>query len=110
MIVKIEKSPKEHKRFRVTMDNGKTYDFGLDVGNTYLDHGDKIKRYNYLQRHLANKTEEQLILNLVPSPSLFSALILWGPYVTMEQNVNFLNTLWEYKHKGVEFDFFHFFE
>lgn len=41
MIIKIEKSPRKHKRFRVFMSTGKHYDFGLDTGSTYIDHKDK---------------------------------------------------------------------
>lgn len=100
MIVRIEESPKEFKRYRVIMDNGRTYDFGLRDGSTYLDHKDKKKRYNYLARHMANETEKKLITNLVPSASLFSALLLWGPYTSLRKNAEFLNGLWEKKHKG----------
>ena len=98
MIIKIESSPLPTKRFRVFMDNGKYYDFGLKGGSTYIDHHDMTKRLNYLKRHLANETENTLIKNLVPSPSLFSAYLLWGKYTTLEQNIHFLNSLWEKKH------------
>jgi len=98
MITKVESSPLPNKRFRVFMDNGKSYDFGLKSGSTYIDHHDMTKRLNYLKRHLANETENTLIKNLVPSPSLFSAYLLWGKYTTLEQNVHFLNSLWEKKH------------
>ena len=98
MIVKITDSPIEHKRYRITMDNGKKYDFGLRGGQTYLDHHDKTLRKNYWKRHLANKTEKQLITNLVPSPSLFSALLLWGESTSLETNIRKLNELWKIKH------------
>jgi len=35
-------------------------------------------RANYWKRHLANRTEDERITNLVPSPALFSAMLLWG--------------------------------
>lgn len=95
MIVKIEKSPLKHKRYRVIMDNGKHYDFGLDTGSTYIDHKDIIKRDNYRKRHLANKTEKILITNLVPSPSLMSYYILWGDYTNIRHNIEALNKLWK---------------
>ena len=76
MIIKIEKSPVKHKRFRITMDNNKIYDFGLDDGFTFIDGETIEKRNNYLKRHLGNPIEKKLIENLVPSPSLFSAYIL----------------------------------
>ena len=98
MIVKIIKSPIKHKRYRVFMDSGKYFDFGLDTGSTYIDHHDKAKRRNYLLRHLANPIENKLISNLVPSPSLFSAYLLWGKYNDLMKNIKYLNQLWYLKH------------
>ena len=100
MIIDINPSNQKHKRFTITMDNGKKYNFGLKNGSTYIDHYDISKRKNYWSRHIGNKTEYQLISNLVPSPSLFSAMILWGPYKTIEQNINHLNQLWLEKHNN----------
>lgn len=80
------------------MDNGKKYDFGLANGSTYIDHGNEAKRLAYLRRHYANATEKTLIDNLVPSPSLFAAYILWGPYRSIKENIENLNNLWERKH------------
>jgi hypothetical protein len=99
MIVKIENSPIPHKRFRVFMDNGKHYDFGLDTGSTFIDHQNIQKRDNYIKRHLANSTERLLNENLVPSPSLFSMFLLWGKYPDLGKNIEFLNNLWKIKHK-----------
>lgn len=98
MIIKISKSPVKHKRFRVFMDTGKHYDFGLDVGQTYIDEGDKQKRIHYWKRHLGNPTEFTLITNLVPSASLFSAYLLWGETTDLMANINILNNLWYKKH------------
>jgi hypothetical protein len=105
MIKQISNSPVKHKRLRVYMDNGKHYDFGYKssdgkLGSTYIDHHDKTKRKNYWLRHLGNPTEKKLIKNLVPSSSLFSAMLLWGEYETLEQNAFKLNELWEAKHKN----------
>jgi hypothetical protein len=99
MITSIEKSPKQHKRFRVYMDNGKHYDFGLDTGQTYIDHGDKDKRFAYWSRHIKNHTEQRLIDNLVPSPALFSATLLWGHSTSLDKNIKYLNKQWKIKHK-----------
>jgi len=98
MIVDIQPSPIKHKRFRVTMDNGKQYDFGLDTGSTYIDHHNKIKRLNYWSRHYSNPIERRLINNLVPSPALFSAYLLWGESTDLNKNINHLNMLWKKKH------------
>jgi hypothetical protein len=35
-------------------------------------------KYNYWKRRYANNTEKESIDKLIPSPSLFSALLLWG--------------------------------
>lgn len=102
MIIQLENSTKPNKRFKITMDNGKQYDFGYKGGSTYIDHKDKAKRTAYLKRHLANKTENQLISNLIPSPSLFSAYILWSmadpEITTIKENIELLNRLWKKKH------------
>lgn len=108
MIIDIEKSKKPTKRLRVTMDNGKTFDFGLKGGNTYIEHHDIDKRRNYFKRHMGNPTEFQLISNLVPSASLFSAIILWGPYTNIVDNVNYLNEIWKLKHSGIKINFLDF--
>ena len=100
MIIKYTKSPVKHKRLRIYMDNGKYYDFGLDTGSTYIDHSNPIIRENYWKRHLGNPTENTLIRNLVPSPSLFSAFILWEKYPSIEKNIKYLNSLWELKHRS----------
>jgi hypothetical protein len=94
MIVKIDESPLKNKRYRVTLDNGKTYDFGLKGGSTYIDHKDKNKRENYRKRHIANTTERNLIEYLVPSPALFSYALLWGPYTSLQENIAHLNATW----------------
>jgi hypothetical protein len=94
MIVNITDSNKANKRFEVTLNNGKKYNFGLKDGSTYLDHKDKIKRKNYWARHYANKTENERIKNLIPSASLLSAYLLWGPYTDLKKNVANLNNLW----------------
>jgi hypothetical protein len=99
MIIKIEKSPVKYKRYRVYMDTGKHYDFGLLGGETYIDHKDANKRRNYWLRHYGNPTEKILIDNLVPSPSLFSAYLLWGVHSNLEKNIKELNELWKFKHK-----------
>jgi len=93
MIERLEASPVKHKRFRVYLTNGKHYDFGLDTGSTYIDHHDIQKRSAYIARHFANRTERQLIENLVPSPALFSLYLLWGKYPDLGKNIDLLNNL-----------------
>jgi hypothetical protein len=59
----------------------------LDGGETYIDHQDKKKRAAYLARHLGNKSENRLICNLIPSPALFSATLLWGNNTSLFDNL-----------------------
>ena len=93
-IIKIEKSPRKGKRLRVFLDDGFHYDFGLETGSTYLDHHDVRKRENYIKRHYANAREKEFINNLIPSASLFSMFLLWGPNESLENNIKYLNDLW----------------
>jgi hypothetical protein len=93
MIVSIAPSKVKHKRYVITMQDGKKYNFGLDTGSTYIDHHDKDIREAYRARHMGNTIEKKLINNLVPSPSLFSFYILWGPHTSIEANVKHLNVL-----------------
>jgi hypothetical protein len=99
MIVDIIPSPVKHKRFRayIIRRNGRTeyYDFGLDGAKTYIDGRTEQERANYIARHLGNKTEEQLITNLVPSPSVLSRYLLWGRSRDLQANVKYLNEMWK---------------
>jgi hypothetical protein len=97
MIESIKPSELKNKKYQITMDNGKKYDFGLKNGQTYIDHHDKIKRQNYLKRHFLNPNETHLITNLIPSPALFSFVILWGPTTSIEKNIEHLNKQWKIK-------------
>lgn len=96
-IIHITKSKKKDKRFKVFLDNGDEYDFGLIDGSTYIDEKDKVKRMNYWLRHIANDIENQLINDVEPSPSVFSAYLLWGKYTNLRDNIEWLNTLLEKK-------------
>ena len=65
MIVEVTSS---EKRFCcVTLDTGKSFDFGYKYGETFIDHLDKRLR----KRHLGNRTKQSLISNLVPSSYLY---------------------------------------
>ena len=92
-IYDIRPSNRATKRYKITMTDGKTFHFGLKNGSTYIDHQDEGKRNNYIARHMGNKTEYALIMNLIPSPALFSYAILWGESTKLEDNVENLNKL-----------------
>jgi hypothetical protein len=103
MIIDVRPSQLKMKKYRATikMHDGteKKIDFGLKGGSTYID-GDRSKneRLAYLRRHLANKKENELINNLIPSPSLLSAYLLWGPFKSLGKNVDGLNKLFKEKY------------
>ena len=94
-IIDVINSDKDKKRLKVILNNGKSYDFGLRGASTYIDHHDKQKRANYLKRHIASPLEKNLIINLVPSPALFSAGLLWGPNESLDDNIKHLNSVFE---------------
>jgi hypothetical protein len=89
-IIELSNSTKDGKRFRITLNMDgkiKSWDFGSDVGETFIDHGDPVKRRNYLKRHLANAKERERIENCIPSPALFSADLLWGLTPDLTENI-----------------------
>ena len=92
-IVKIVNSSRKGKRLRVYLENNDYFDFGLEGGQTYIDHRDKKKRDNYRRRHYANDIERYLIETLTPSPALYSYYILWGDSDDIMKNVDSLNKL-----------------
>ena len=76
-IVKIEPSHVKGKRLCVTLSNGKKYNFGLDGGQTYLDHHDFTKRSNYRTRHYHNP-KEKIIREFNPLKLCFKLLFTMG--------------------------------
>ncbi len=93
LVLKLIESNRKNKRFCAILNNGKKIHFGDKNGSTYIDHGNKKLRENYIKRHLGNKTEYYNLLHLILSPSLCSLVILWGPYRDINKNVNYLNKL-----------------
>ena len=91
-IIEILPSHRENKKFKAILSDGTQVHFGLKNSNTFIDNASLQTRNAYLARHLANKIEKQLIENLVMSPSLLSAYILWNTN-DLEKNVNVLNSL-----------------
>jgi hypothetical protein len=103
MIKEVILSPLHNKRFRVVMNDGKTYDFGYKdsgrLGSTYIDHNSGRLRNAYRARHLANPAERRLIENLVPSPALFAYYLLWGNHRTLSENKKELNEMLKKKYQ-----------
>jgi len=100
-IANIIESPKLNKRFRVILSNGDTFDFGDSASQTYIDHHNEERRRRYWLRHYGNTRENHLIANLIPSPSLFSAMLLWGKSTSIRENINELNRRLEDKYSWV---------
>jgi len=103
MITDIRPSPLKNKRYRATikMHDGseKKIDFGLKDGVTYIDNmRTNQEKRNFISRHLGNPREKKLIENLIPSPSLLSVYLLWGPSKSLETNVKELNKLFKEKY------------
>jgi hypothetical protein len=59
----------------------KTIHFGLKQGSTYIDHQDKIKRKNYLARHIVNENWNEI------NAGSASAIILWGDNTDIIENL-----------------------
>ena len=93
-IVSYEKSNRKDKKYKVTLDDGKSYHFGLKDSVTYIEGATKEKRNAFLARHLNNPLEKKLIENLVPSPALFSVYLLWNTN-SIDKNVEILNKKWK---------------
>ena len=90
-IVDIQQSHVKGKRLCATLNNGKQFNFGLDNGQTYIDHHDWVKRTNYRRRHYASPKEKPLLESLTPSPAVLSFYLLWGPHTDLNSNVEYLN-------------------
>lgn len=98
IIQSLSKSPILFKRWRVTMTDGTHFDFSSDKSETYIDHKDKKLRDAYRARHLSNKSEYELINNIIPSPALFSYYISWGDSTSIIDNIKSLNKLLKSKY------------
>ena len=77
----IKPSTRKDKRYQAVFNNGKIIHFGLRGGNTYIDHGNKIKRENYIKRHAVNEDFSNPY-----SASALSRFLLWGDYKTLDEN------------------------
>ena len=56
--------------------------FGSDVSKTFLDHGDKIKRENYIKRHEVNEKWDQV------NAGSLSRFLLWGSSTSLRENLD----------------------
>lgn len=63
--------------------NTKEVHFGQKGGETYIDHGDKEKRENYLKRHSKNNKFD----NDPSSAHALSKFLLWGDSTSLARNI-----------------------
>ena len=91
--MRLEETPPNHKkRFVAIFDNGKKVRFGSKHGQTYIDHGDVMKRKAYVDRHMASGLENW---GDPYSPGALSRWLLWGPFPTLEANLEHYKTQFE---------------
>jgi len=80
--ISLKESTRKGKRFMVTFDNPKqTIHFGSDVGTTYIDAGDKVKRENYIKRHQVREDWSKV------NAGSLSRFILWGDSRNINKNL-----------------------
>lgn len=76
-------SPRFNKRFMLLTPSQKKIHFGAKNGSTYIDHGDKLKKNNYIKRH--SKLNEDW--NNIETPGALSMYLLWGKYPDLNKNI-----------------------
>lgn len=76
----IRPSSRKDKRFQAIFPDKSIINFGLKSGNTYIDHGDKKKRENYIKRHQVNEDWSKI------NPGSLSRYILWGDSSNIDKN------------------------
>ncbi len=93
----LRKSDRKDKRFVLTIflndDEYQSIHFGSKHGSTYIDHGDKNKRFNYINRHKALGTEDWSRL----TPAALSKFLLWGRHTDLQDNVVDLEKMFDLK-------------
>jgi hypothetical protein len=76
----IKPSTRKGKRFMAIFKNGRITHFG-SRGSSFIDHGDEVKRKNYIARHKVNED----FLNPYSASSL-SRYLLWGDSKSLDVN------------------------
>ena len=95
------KSEQKNKRFYIDVEikgNKQRFHYGDPNGFTYIDGADDKTRVNYWKRHWGNVNEREYIANLIPSPALFAAMLLWGKSHDFYENYDTLNKLLKRKY------------
>jgi hypothetical protein len=79
--MEIVESDRKGKRFKAIFKNGKNLYFGSATGKTFIDHGDELKKKNYIKRHQVN--EDWFKIN----PGSLSLYVLWGDSKDIKTNI-----------------------
>jgi hypothetical protein len=86
-LVNIMPSNAKNKKYTAIFDLGnnkvKRVNFGSKNSKTYVDHGDLIKRQNYIARHSALNED----FNDPLTPASLSMHILWGEFNDLSMNI-----------------------
>ena len=77
----IVKSTRKDKRFEAILKDGTSIHFGSKNGSTYIDHGDKKKRENYIKRHQVNEDWDTI------NAGSLSRFVLWGDSNDIGKNI-----------------------
>jgi hypothetical protein len=76
----IKASTRKGKRFMAIFKNGTITHFGLKNGSSFIDHGDEVKRQNYIARHATEDWTNPY------TPASLSRYLTWGNHKTLEAN------------------------
>jgi hypothetical protein len=80
--ISLKESNRKGKRFMIIFNNPRqTIHFGSDVGTTYIDAGDKVKRENYIKRHQVREDWSKV------NAGSLSRFILWGDSKNLTKNL-----------------------
>lgn len=76
----IKPSKRKEKRFQAIFPDNTTIHFGSKGASTFIDHGNKKKRENYIKRHQVNEDWTKI------NPGSLSRFILWGDSSNIDKN------------------------
>lgn len=99
MNIILSKSNIKDKRFKVVIDGKKTIHFGLKnpkIG-TYIDHGKKVIRENYIKRHMAR---ENWAKSGIFTAGFWAYHLLWGKYPNLDKNISYIENKFDVKIKS----------
>jgi len=75
MFIKLKKSPRKNKKFRVTFEDNKTVDFGASGYSDYTIHKNQERMHRYLARH---KKRENWSKKGIKTAGFWSRWLLWS--------------------------------